>query len=153
MAKEKNKSPLYRFGEGKSLPHQRNSSPLNQEADWRTKVSTFGRETHRALQSIATKSGMLPIKPFISPRDIKLHGKPADYENIYTNPNVLSSAAELITDVALLPKNIYKSYKKKIKQTESGLKGGKHYVKPKSEVTAKDVASGKFHWFQSGENK
>jgi len=30
MPKRKNESPLYAFGEGKSFPHQRNSSPLEQ---------------------------------------------------------------------------------------------------------------------------
>tara|TARA_Y100000034_G_C6581114_1_gene252107 strand:- start:77 stop:286 length:210 start_codon:yes stop_codon:yes gene_type:complete len=44
MAEEKNKSPLYAFGEGKSFPHQRNRSPLNQGVITRAEKEKRERE-------------------------------------------------------------------------------------------------------------
>ena len=75
MPKEKNKSPLYAFGEGKSLPHQRNSSPLNQgeeKPDWKDSTAVYmGGPYHNNPNWKKVSKAIQEKYPQISPSGIK----------------------------------------------------------------------------------
>ena len=114
-----------RMGDAWYSMRANSNSPLNQGVGWGTKVSTFLRESHTAIQNISQKAmAPFPINPSVKDltKDIKKGYGPGH---------------SLAFDIIKLPHTVHKSYKKKIKQTEAGLEGGSGMHNPAADLSLK----------------
>tara|TARA_Y100000310_G_C20083073_1_gene534761 strand:- start:43 stop:510 length:468 start_codon:yes stop_codon:yes gene_type:complete len=114
-----------RMGDAWYSMRANSNSPLNQGVGWGTKVSTFLRESHTAIQNISQKAmAPFPINPSVKDltKDIKKGYGPGH---------------SLAFDIMKLPGTVHESYKKKIKQTETAMKGGPGMHNPAADLSLK----------------